>query len=121
MFRKFSLVAVAVALAAVFAYAQSEQKTLKVTGYVIDNMCAQMHGTEEEASKHPNGCALMEACQKSGFAVVAGEKTYKLDAEGNKLAADLLKANKTKKGLKVDVEGTVEGETLHVAKLAEAK
>ena len=121
MFRKVSLVAAAVALAAVFAYAQGESKSVKVTGYVIDNMCAEMHGTEEEASKHPNGCGLMEACQKSGYVVVSGEKTYKLDAEGNKLAAEALKAAKEKKGLKVDVEGTLEGDTLHVAKLAEAK
>ena len=121
MFRKVSLVAAAVALSAVFAYAQGEQKTVKMTGYVIDNMCAEMHGTEAEAAKHPNGCALMEACQKSGYAVVAGEKTYKLDAEGNRLAAEALKGAKAKKGLKVDVEGTVEGDTLHVAKLAEAK
>jgi hypothetical protein len=120
MFRKISLVAAAVALAAVFAYAQGEQKTVKVTGYVIDNMCAEVHGTEAEAQKHPNACALMESCQKSGFAVVAGEKTYKLDEQGNKLAAEALHAAKTKKGLKVDVEGTVEGDTLHVAKLAEA-
>ena len=121
MFRKVSLAAAAVALAAAFAFAQGEQKTVKVTGYVVDNMCAGMHGTEEEAAKHPNGCGLMEACQKSGFAVVAGEKTYKLDAQGNKLAADALKAAKSKKGLKVDVEGTVEGDTLHATKLAEAK
>ncbi|MBV8857685.1 MAG: hypothetical protein JOZ02_12190 [Acidobacteria bacterium] len=122
MFRKVSLVAVAVALAAVFAFAQEgEKKSVKLTGYVIDNMCAGMHGTEEEAAKHPNGCALMEACQKSGFAVVSGDKTYKLDAQGNKLAADALKAAKTRKGLKVDVEGTVDGDTLHVATLAEAK
>ena len=121
MIRKISLVAAAVAMAAVFAYAQGEQKTVKVTGYVIDNMCAEMHGTEEEAAKHPNGCGLMENCQKSGYAVIAGAKTYKLDAEGNKLAAEALNAAKSKKGLKVDVEGTVEGDTLHVAKLAEAK
>ena len=122
MIRKLSLVAVAVALAAVFAFAQEgEKKSVKLTGYVIDNMCAEMHGTETEAAKHPNGCALMEACQKSGFAIVAGEKTYKLDAEGNKLAAEALKAAKARKGLKVDVEGTVEGDILHVAKLAEAK
>ncbi|HEV7844011.1 MAG TPA: hypothetical protein VGO69_09970, partial [Pyrinomonadaceae bacterium] len=79
MIRKVSLIAALVALAAVFAYAQGEQKTVKLTGYVIDNMCAGMHGTEEEAQKHPNACALMESCQKSGFAVVSGEKTYKLD------------------------------------------
>jgi hypothetical protein len=121
MIRKVSLVAAAVALAAAFAYAQGGQKTVKVTGYVIDNMCAGMHDTEEEAAKHPNACALMEACEKSGFAVVAGEKTYKLDEQGNKLAADVLKSVKTKKGLKVDVEGTVEGDTLHATKLAEAK
>jgi hypothetical protein len=121
MFRKVSLVAAAVALAAAFAYAQGEQKTLKVTGYVIDNMCAEMHGSEEQAAKHPNGCALMESCQKSGFAVVSGEKTYKLDAEGNKLAAEALKAAKGRKGLKVDVEGTLEGDTLHATKLEEAK
>src|SRR5215217_231416 len=101
MFRKVSLVAAAVALAAVFAYAQGEQKSVKLTGYVIDNMCGEMHGTEAEAAKHPNGCALMEACEKSGFAVVSGEKTYKLDGEGNKLAAEVLKTNKAKKGLKV--------------------
>ncbi|HEX8290466.1 MAG TPA: hypothetical protein VF570_01845, partial [Pyrinomonadaceae bacterium] len=79
MFRKVSLVAALVALAAVFAYAQGEQKALKVTGYVVDNMCADMHGSEEEAQKHPNACALMESCRKSGYAVVSGEKTYRLD------------------------------------------
>jgi hypothetical protein len=122
MIRKVSLVAVAVALTAVFAFAQeAEKKPFKVTGYVIDNMCAQgMHGTAEDAQKHPNACALMEACQKSGFAVVAGEKTYKLDEQGNKLAAEALKAAKTKKGLKVDVEGTLEGDTLHTATLVAA-
>ena len=121
MFRKVSLVAALVALAAVFAYAQGEQKALKVTGYVVDNMCADMHGSEEEAQKHPNACALMESCRKSGYAVVSGEKTYRLDGQGNKLAAEVLGAARTKKGLKVDVEGTLEGNTLHVAKLAEAK
>src|SRR5919112_5395295 len=122
MIRKISLVAVAVALAAVFAFAQEgEKKTVKVTGYVVDNMCAGMHGTEDEAKNHPNACALMPACEKSGFAVVSGDKTYKLDAQGNKLAADVLKEKKTQKGLKVDVEGTLEGDTLHADKLEAAK
>ncbi len=119
MFRKVSLVAAAVALAAALAYAQGEQKSVKVTGYVIDNMCAGMHGSEEQAARHPNGCALMENCQKSGFAVVAGEKTYRLDEQGNKLAAEALNAARTKKGLRVEVEGTVEGDTLRATKLTE--
>ena len=122
MFRKISLAAVAVALAAVFAFAQEgEKKSVKVTGYVVDNMCAEMHGSEAEAKNHPNACALMPACEKSGFAVVSGDKTYKLDEAGNKLAADALKGAKQKKGLKVDVEGTLEGDTLHAAKLEASK
>ena len=121
MFRKVSLVAAAVALAAVFAFAQGEKQTVKVSGYIIDNMCAEVHGSEAEAKGHPNACALMEACEKSGFAVVSGDKKYKLDDAGNKLAAEALKGAKQKKGLKVDVEGTLEGETLHAAKLEVAK
>jgi len=122
MIRKASLVAVAVALTAVFAFAQeAEKKSVKVTGYIIDNMCAEVHGSHEDAQKHPNACALMPACEKSGFAVVSGDKTYKLDEQGNKLAAEALKAAKTQKGLKVEVEGTLEGDTLHASKLAEAK
>jgi hypothetical protein len=122
MFRKISLAAVAVALAAVFAFAQEgEKKSVKVTGYVVDNMCAEVHGSEAEAKNHPNACALMPACEKSGFAVVSGDTTYKLDEAGNKLAADALKAAKQKKGLKVDVEGTLEGDTLHAVKLEASK
>jgi hypothetical protein len=121
MIRKFSLVAVAVALAAVFAYAQGEKKTVKVTGYVIDNMCAGMHGSEDEAKEHSTHCALMARCEKSGFAVVSGDKSYKLDEQGNKLLAQVLRSTKTRKGLKVEVEGTIEGETLHADRLAEVE
>jgi hypothetical protein len=117
MLRKISLVAVAVALAAVFAFAQGEKKSVKYTGYVVDNMCAGMHGTEDEAKNHPNSCGLMPACEKSGFALVVKDKTYKLDEQGNKLAAEALKGAKTKKGLKVEIEGSLEGDTLHTDKL----
>ena len=121
MIRKISLLGLALALAAVFAYAQDEKKTVKVTGYVVDNMCAGMHGTEDEAKNHPNACALMPNCEKSGFAVVSGDKTYKLDDNGNKLAAEALKGARAKRGLKVEVEGTLEGDTLHADKLTEVK
>jgi hypothetical protein len=122
MIRKASLVVVAIALAAVFAFAQEgEKKTVKVTGYVIDNMCASMHSGEEAAKGHPTHCALMEKCEKSGYAVVAGDKSYKLDEASNKLLVEVLKGTKTKKGLKVEVEGTVEGDMLHADKLAEVQ
>jgi hypothetical protein len=121
MIRKISLLGLALALAAVFAYAQDEKKSVKVTGYVVDNMCAGMHGTEDEAKNHPNACALMPKCEKSGYAVVSGDKSYKLDDNGNKLAAEALKSARTKRGLKVEVEGTLEGDTLHADTLTEVK
>jgi type 1 fimbria pilin len=121
MIRKISLVAVAVALAAVFAYAQGENKTVKITGYVIDNACAETHSTEADAKVHATSCALMPGCQKSGYAVVSGDKSYKLDENGNKLMTAALKGTKTKKGVKVEVEGTLEGETLHADKLSQVK
>src|SRR5947199_6018011 len=122
MIRKISLACVALALAAAFAYAKDDtKKTVKVTGYVIDNMCAGDHASEDEAAGHSTSCALMPKCEKSGYAVVAGDKSYKLDDNGNKLAAGVLKNTHTKKGVKVEVEGTLEGDTLHADKLAEVK
>ena len=121
MIRKISLLGLALALTAAFAYAQDEKKSVKVTGYVVDNMCAGMHGTEDEAKNHPNACALMPKCEKSGYAVVSGDKSYKLDDNGNKLAEQVLKSTHTKKGLKVEVEGTLDGDTLHADTLTEVK
>jgi len=121
MIRKISLAAVVLVLAAAFAYAQEQSKSVKVTGYVIDNMCAGAHGTEDEAKDHTTSCALMARCEKSGYAVVSGDKSYKLDDNGNKLAASLLRHTQTKKGVKVEVEGTLDGETLHADNLTEVK
>ena len=121
MIRKISLLGVALALAAALAYAQGDNKTVKVTGYVIDNMCAGPHASEADAKEHTTSCALMPKCEKSGFAVVSGDKSYKLDDNGNKLAAEALKGARSKRGLKVEVEGTLEGDTLHADKLAEVK
>lgn len=121
MIRKISFAALALALAAAYAYAQGESKSVKVTGYVIDNMCAGSHGTEDEAKDHTTSCALMARCEKSGYAVVSGEKSYKLDENGNKLAASILRHTQTKKGLKVEVEGTLDGDTLHADKVTEVK
>jgi len=121
MIRKISLLGVALALAAALAYAQGDKKTVKVTGYVIDNMCAGMHSSEDEAKDHSTSCALMPKCERSGFAVVSGDKSYKLDDNGNKLAEQVLKSTHTKKGVKVEVEGTLDGDTLHADKVTEVK
>ena len=114
------LVAVMVLVVGAVAFAAGEGKEVKLTGYVIDNMCASAHPNDlaEKAKGHPTACATMPNCMKSGYSVVADGTQYKLDEEGNKKVVALLKTGKTKKGLNVNVEGILEGETLKVKKIA---
>ena len=110
-----------VLLMAVVAFAR-EGKDVKLTGYVIDNACSARAASENGAEKvknHTVKCAMMPSCAKSGYAVFADGKLYKLDEEGNKKAADILKNTKAEKGVQVSVEGTVDGETLKVKSISE--
>ncbi len=97
-------------------YAQ-EKKTVEVTGFLIDTMCAT--GKEAKDQEHPVSCALMPKCEKSGYAVVAGDSLYKLDENGNKLAVEILKNTKAKNRLAVQLKGTVEKDVVHVESLTE--
>jgi hypothetical protein len=103
----------------------AQDKSVKLNGYLIDNACSAGHakdaGFAERVKKHKTSCALMDACETSGFAVLAEGKLYKLDEAGNKSAAELLKATETKSGVQVAVEGTIDGETVHVTKITEVK
>ena len=51
--------------------------------------------------------------------MVAKDTLYKLDENGNKLALDILKNTKTKKGLAVQVKGTVTEDMLYVDSMTE--
>lgn len=108
-------------LMAVVALAR-EGKEVKLTGYVIDNACSARAAGENGAEKvknHTVKCAMMPSCAKSGYAVFADGKLYKLDEEGNKKAADILKNTKAEKGVQVSVEGTVDGDMLKVKSISE--
>jgi type 1 fimbria pilin len=109
------LILSAVALAA-------DKKDVKLNGYVIDNACsarAAGDGALEKVKAHSTKCAQMPNCAKSGYAIFADGKLYKFDEDGNKKVAELLKNTKSEKGLGVAVEGTVDGDIIHVAKIAE--
>ncbi|HVS20854.1 MAG TPA: hypothetical protein VHD88_03350 [Pyrinomonadaceae bacterium] len=118
MIRKISALTIVTLMAGVLF---AQEKTVTITGNLIDNACAESAkdlGTR--AKNHSTSCAMMDGCEKSGYAVYASDnKLYKLDDKGNDSAADLLKNTKTKKGLKVSVEGTVDGDTIKVTKLTE--
>lgn len=118
---KKTLVIGVVLLLAVVALAR-EGKDVKLTGYIIDNACSARAAGENGAEKvknHTVKCALMPPCAKSGYAVFADGKLYKLDDEGNKKAGDILKNTKSEKSVQVSVEGSVDGDTLKVKSISE--
>ena len=117
----FALGAILV-LAAVL-YAQ-DPKVVTIEGYIIDNACAGAHSKEatfgDKVKKHPTSCALMPDCKGSGYSVfTADKKLYKLDKAGNESAEALLQDTKTKGGVAVIIEGTVDGDTIKVTKISE--
>ena len=120
MNRKFLAIGLSLMFAVVL-YAQ--KKEVKLAGNLIDNMCASHHLNDkdfgDQVKNHTTSCALMPNCKASGFDVYSDGKLYKLDETGNKMALEILEDTQTKKDLRVTVEGTLEGTTIHVTKLTE--
>ncbi|HZH91659.1 MAG TPA: hypothetical protein VEX70_13720 [Pyrinomonadaceae bacterium] len=127
MTRKVFAVSLMLVLAGVLAFAleQKAAQPVKLTGYLVDNMCANAEGegdgVAETAKGHPTACSLMPSCNATGFSLVVDKKIYKLDEAGNKSALSVLKATKAVKGLRVEVEGTLDGNSLRDAKVSEVK
>ena len=119
MNRKLLVVFLSLAFAAML-YAQGAAP-IKVSGYLIDNACADSaKDLGPRAKGHSTSCALMDNCEQSGYSVVTDDnKRYKLGEQGNGMAAELLKNTKTTKGVKVAVEGDYNGDTISVKKLTE--
>ncbi len=118
MIRKvFALTTIVLLAGVLFA----QDKTVTITGNLIDNACAESAKDIAARSKnHATSCALMDGCEKTGYAVYGTDKKlYKLDEKGNDSSADLLRNTKTKNGVKVSVEGTLNGDTIKVTKLTE--
>jgi hypothetical protein len=123
MIFKTLIVTIAILLVS-FAFAQekapeSKAEKTKISGFLIDNMCAEA-AEPEEIEGHLVSCALIETCIKSGFAVSKDGKLYKLDEKGNKLAVKVLQATRAKMGLIVAVEGTLKGDVMHADTLVES-
>jgi hypothetical protein len=84
---------------------------VKLTGYMVDKMCASGHlkDTPEKANafaaKHSGTCALMPECTESGFGIITDGKWYPFDAKGNELAKTIFQNTKKKDHIGVTVEG----------------
>src|SRR5438552_18584759 len=104
MIRKLLIIGLSLVFAVVL-YAQQGSKSIKITGYLIDNACADSaKDLGAKAKTHSTSCALMDSCETSGYSVVTDDnKRYELTSTGNDKVAELLKNSKTQKGVKVIV------------------
>lgn len=79
---------------------------------VVDVNCSKKVAANPDA--HSRSCAL--ACADSGFGILTKDGQFlKFDAKGNREIKQELKASHEKDHLRVNVKGTVEGDTLKVS------
>ena len=99
-----------------------------IKGILIDKKCSAgaevrvlstgIEGGMVVAEAHTRECALMPACQKSGYGVFTWDQKFlAFDAAGNKQALAAIKASKKLGNLEVEVTGEVKGDTIKVASL----
>jgi hypothetical protein len=82
---------------------------------VIDSQCSMKAKADPDA--HTRSCAL--ACSKSGFGIIDEKGHYlKFDTKGNQEALKLLQESNKKDHLRVDVSGTLDGDTIQVESLS---
>ena len=119
--------------ASVSLMAQGSKKETKstadksFTGYVVDKMCGtgmakkDMKTAMERARKHTKECALEDDCAASGYGLMMDGKFVKFDEKGDKLAAEFFNKSKKKNDFLADVNGTMKGDMINVASIADAK
>jgi hypothetical protein len=101
----------------------------QVQGILIDGMCSskaevrivsgpRLEGGMIVAEAHTRECALMPACQKSGYGVFTYDNKFlKFDEAGSRKALAALKASKKEDDLKVEVTGEIQGDMIKVTGL----
>lgn len=97
-------------------------------GILIDKMCSGkaevrvlptgIEGGLIVAEAHTRECALMPACQKSGYGIFTYDnKFFSFDEPGSRKALAAIKASKNLDNLEVEVTGDLKGDTIKVVTL----
>jgi hypothetical protein len=85
---------------------------------LVDANCSNK--VKADPDSHPRSCAIK--CAGNGYGVWTADGKYlKFDAAGSEKALALLKATEQVDHLRVDVTGTLDGETLKVETIALTK
>ena len=70
------------------------------------------------AEAHTRECALMPACQKSGYGVFTYDNKFlSFDDAGNRKALEAIRASKKLDNLEVEVTGDIKGDSIKVESL----
>jgi|ERR1700733_889294 hypothetical protein len=126
---KKTLMALCMGLAVVAAAStvvKADQK-VKLTGYLVDVMCASGHmknhpqDADSFAAGHTKSCGLEDGCAASGYGIVSGGKWYPFDAKGNEMAKALFEKTKKENHISATVEGVQTGDKILVEKLTESE
>jgi hypothetical protein len=114
------------------AGAETGAGPVKIQGVLIDEKCSAnaqtriVSGTGDShleggivwAYTHTRKCALMPECERSGYGIATHDNRFlKLDAAGNRKAAEMLKTSKKEDDLEIEVTGEVQGNNIKVATL----
>jgi hypothetical protein len=100
----------------------------QVKGILIDTKCSAkaevrvlstgIEGGLVVAEAHTRECALMPACQMSGYGVFTYDNKFlKFDAAGSREAVAALKGSKKLDNLVVEVSGQISGDAIKVQSL----
>ena len=112
-----------------FAAFAAVASAAQVQGILIDQMCSskaevrivsgpRLEGGMIVAEAHTRQCALMPACQKSGYGVFTYDNKFlKFDEAGSRKALAALRASKKEDYLKVEVTGEIQGDSIKVTSL----
>ncbi|MGC2696705.1 MAG: hypothetical protein WA738_13045 [Candidatus Angelobacter sp.] len=109
------LILVLFAAAAISAFAADTT----VKGYLVDLSCAAEEGQKPGfGARHSRDCLQMDDCAKSGYGVLTDDKkVIKFDKASNEQAKKFIADLKKTKDLKVNVTGTLKGNTIAVNKI----
>ncbi len=79
---------------------------------VVDKNCSAKVASAPDT--HTRDCAVK--CAASGFGIITSDQKFlKFDEAGNRQITEQIKASSQKDHLRVDVDGTVQGDTLKVS------
>jgi len=119
LFLSLSAACLLTALSAITLADDNKTEGGVISGVLIDQACGSKMMSkadpEKAAADHPKSCATKEACEKSGYALITGNRMLKFDDNGNKLAKEFLAKTDQDKNLRVKVDGVEKGDQLRVS------